>query len=423
MPFHDYITFWDSLYNTIGNHRNLTREDEVRLCQKMHENQEPRLITKRTYIPAEHYLQQHDEGLYHEYENAAGSGSIDEKVRALQRFYQQHHITEAYLAHLVLYLNSDTRTRVPVPVWNDKYFQLLQKRGTVKRKTTYFDSKIMEYLTSNPDVVQRLHHAYMNIYPRAYAAFEEFCVCNQRRVLKQTRNILGRFAYQWSPGDILEFIQIGNTGLMIAVRKFDYKRGNVFSTYVPHWIRTKVERAMQEQLIHVPAYMLEQQRKAKRIRTRIELAEGALSNSDFIAHLVKHCHYTWGEAERAVTRHNSILLFFDHPIPLPDGEDGIHHFIDAFEEENPDSTIEEGIVSALMQESISEQVGLLLSRLSQREEFVIRKRFGIAEPRSYSLDEVGAMLNLTRERIRQIEVNALDRLARMSRIHNLASSF
>jgi RNA polymerase primary sigma factor len=229
------------------------------------------------------------------------------------------------------------------------------------------------------------------------AAQEHLVRANARLVISVAKKYIGRGVH------FLDLIQEGNIGLIRATNKFEYQRGHKFSTYATWWIRQAVSRAVADQgrTIRVPVHMGDQLNRMRRVQLQLLQELGREPNIDELALGM----------ETTPDKVENLLEISRRPVSLetPIDEDGDSTFGDFVEDINSPAPAEEVATHLL-----HEQLQTALDRLPSREAQILRLRYGLEDGRVYTLEEVGQTIGVTRERVRQLEAQALNRLRQSS---------
>jgi RNA polymerase primary sigma factor len=206
----------------------------------------------------------------------------------------------------------------------------------------------------------------------------------------------------------LDLIQEGNTGLMRAVDKYEYRRGFKFSTYATWWIRQAITRAIADQArtIRIPVHMIDILSKLRNIQKRLQQELGREATTEEIA----------GQTEVPLEEVRRILDIGRHPVsldrPVGDSEDS------SFGEFIQDNTSDNPVFCA-SNAILREKIEVLLKTLTWREREIVRLRYGLQDGYTYTLEEVGRIFKVTRERVRQIEAKAVRKLQHPNRSQHL----
>ncbi|MEG2322359.1 MAG: RNA polymerase sigma factor RpoD [Bacilli bacterium] len=268
---------------------------------------------------------------------------------------------------------------------NDPVRMYLKEIGQIKLLTTPEELELADRIVAGDEAAK-------NILAEA----------NLRLVVSIAKRYVGRGML------FLDLIQEGNIGLMKAVDKYDVSKGYKFSTYATWWIRQAITRAIADQArtIRVPVHMVETINKLARIQRQMTLELNREPSEDELAK----------KMNTSIEKIREIYKISQEPVSLetPIGEEDDSHLGDFIKDEHNMSP-EDFTVNELLKN----EIGSILLTLTEREERVIKLRFGLEDGKARTLEEVGQMFGVTRERIRQIEAKALRKLRHPSRSRKL----
>lgn len=253
--------------------------------------------------------------------------------------------------------------------------------------------KLEDMVLESVSRLKRRAESIDDIYKEHEAAKRKLSGANLRLVVSIAKKYRNRGL------SFLDLIQEGNTGLMRAVDKYEYRRGYKFSTYATWWIRQAITRSIADQArtIRIPVHMIETMSKIRNVSKKLLQEKGREPTIEEIAREVK---ISVEEARRVlkISRHQISL---DRPV----GESEDSSFGDFIEDEKAESP-----VSAATQEMLKDKIENVLESLTYREREIIKLRYGIGDGYTYTLEEVGKIFKVTRERVRQIEAKAVRKL-------------
>ncbi|HET6427724.1 MAG TPA: RNA polymerase sigma factor RpoD [Phycisphaerae bacterium] len=261
---------------------------------------------------------------------------------------------------------------------------------------------LIDLVMEEPEMLRKRVKAIQKVFNDYEQAKRELSGGNLRLVVSIAKKYRNRGL------SFLDIIQEGNTGLMRAVDKYEYRRGYKFSTYATWWIRQAITRAIADhaRTIRIPVHMIETMSKLRNITKRLVQTLGREPNIEEIAQ----------EAGMTVSEARRVMKISRHPISLdrPVGESEDSYFGDFIEDETAENPVE-----SAGSEMLKERIEDVLKTLTYREREIIKLRYGIGDGYTYTLEEVGRIFKVTRERVRQVEAKAIRKLQHPVRARKL----
>jgi len=330
-----------------------------------------------------------------------GECTIEERHPILKRISWRRRKGSNLLEELNIQLK---KVKPMIQMLNDQFMSLVSYQKELREFTGNRNNLVYQELKRNYEILhikalESTDHLRRRI-DRIHIYYQEYEIAKKKLSQGNLRLVVSIAKKYRNRGlSFLDLIQEGNTGLMKAVEKYEYRRGYKFSTYATWWIRQAITRSIADQArtIRIPVHMIETMSKLRNVTKKLIQTFG---REPTIEEIAKNAAISIEEAKR-------VMKISKHPISLdrPIGEGDDSYFGDFIEDEGAESP-----VNAAAYEMLKEKISSVLHTLSFREREIIKLRYGIGDGYTYTLEEVGRIFKVTRERVRQIEAKAVRKL-------------